>query len=290
MQKQKTPAHANDIDSIGRIFEKFAAPYHYQYSHADIFLDLLNTMLYIASMGNEFASEYAESCKRYGEESLQELISTIAECSINFFDALGTIYEYIVITKGKSSALGQFFTPQFVAMLMASLLQVGPEEGRKQNISDPCCGSGRTLLAAGMMYGGDRWKQMFWGGDIDIVSVKMTTLNLWLNTMPAIITHGDSLALTTWSGYEVIVNWEPDPQAESGGRWFSFVVKMSDDSIQTLQAIQQLPKSGQQAVMENINTERVKNVTAHKEKGGIKPLRERPSPPAPPTQEQQQLF
>ncbi len=248
-------------------------------------------MLHIATVGKECAAEYAESCARYGEQPLRELIDTIGDCSADFFDALGTIYEYIVITKGKSSMLGQFFTPQIIAHLMASLLHLSPEDGKQQTVCDPCCGSGRTLLAAGIMYGSERWRQMFFGKDIDIVSVKMTTLNMWLNIMPSIIEHGDTMAVTTWRAYEVIVNWEPDPQAEQGGRWFAFVERLSDKACEALQAIAQQPDDEQKEVTKAINAERVKNVQAHKERRSAKPKTESPPPtPSAPQPPQQQLF
>jgi hypothetical protein len=299
MKKGKPALRLDDIDTVGKIFEKFAAQYQYQYNHADIFMDVLNAMLHIATIGKDFASEYADACERYGAQPLHALIETIAEYSANFYDALGTIYEYIVITKGKSSALGQFFTPQPVALLTASIVQLSPEEGRQQNVSDPCSGSGRMLLATGKMYGQSRWKQMFWAQDIDIVSVKMTTLNLWLNIIPAIITHGDTLAITVWNAYEVVLNWERDPQADGGGRWLAFVVRLSGKECEALQDIFRQPTVKQGAIMKGVNAERVKNVEAHIERGGVepKPLSPEPPaspPPAPPKKgaqdRQQQLF
>lgn len=310
MKKQDQKQPEDDIDRIGRIFEKFANRYHWDYSQ--IFTDVLDAMLHLATVGAEFAQEYAQSVERYGKEPLHDLIYTITECSANFNDALGTIYEYIVITKGKSAALGQFFTPQHVTRLMAQIAYRADLKGRRQNINDPCVGSGRTLLAMGDIYGDDRWRHMFWATDVDVVSVKMSTINLWLNSMPAIIIHGNSLELSLWNACEVILNWQHDPQAQGGGRWTPFVARLSDQQQEALREIIKLPSGQLNKAIDIINDERLLNLQKHRARGGIKLPKESPllaptpsliaPTPAPPTarattntkppkpSDQQQLF
>ncbi|MDB5090877.1 MAG: Methylase [Mucilaginibacter sp.] len=94
-------------------------------------------------------------------------------------DVLGEFYEQNLYRKGAA----QYFTPWPVCELMAkSTVGVIDMHATREplRIIDPCCGSGRMLLASAREIGRD---QEYYGIDIDHTCVKMTALNLFLNGM-----------------------------------------------------------------------------------------------------------
>lgn len=116
---------------------------------------------------------------------------------------------------------GQYLTPPCIAQLMASLTlddhreQIDPElspdhEGEavaaeapqtespaisdpplRRTVSDPCCGSGRMLLAAAQ--NNRHWE--FVGQDVDLRCVRMTALNLAFRNLYGYVIWGNTLAL-----------------------------------------------------------------------------------------------
>lgn len=90
-------------------------------------------------------------------------------------DVLGNFYEQNFSRKNS----GQFFTPWPACKFMAQCTVADqPETENPLRVIDPCCGSGRTLLAAAETLGPG---QDYFGIDIDHTCVKMTALNLFLN-------------------------------------------------------------------------------------------------------------
>lgn len=113
-----------------------------------------------------------------------------------WIDVFGNIYEEMYQSKGKSSMLGQFFTPKGLCDLMANMN--GPTDGK---IGDPACGSGRTLLAA---YANNK-KAYYIGEDIDGISCKMCALNLMIHGAKGRVICHDTLnspVYFNW-GYEI---------------------------------------------------------------------------------------
>ena len=113
-----------------------------------------------------------------------------------WIDVFGEIYEEMYQSKGKSSMLGQFFTPKGLCDLMANMN--GPIDGK---IGDPACGSGRTLLAAYV----NNKKAYYIGEDIDGISCKMCALNLMIHGAKGRVICHDTLnspVYFNW-GYEI---------------------------------------------------------------------------------------
>lgn len=227
-----------------------------QLRHDEIFIGILNSMLCIASLGKAFQEEFDAAKKTYGEEALLGFIHYVAEKSDGFHDALGEIYEYIS-SSSHSSALGQYFTPLPIAQFMANIVMSLPSD-QPQAVADPSgCGSGRMILAAARNFGGERWRHHFFGVDIDGICAKLTTVNCWLNTVPAIIVHGDGLALDYWNAYEVVLNWDAD-----AGKWIAFVVKQSDE---TVAAMAELQKQGfMKKALDRANEKRTEKLVSQK--------------------------
>ena len=94
-----------------------------------------------------------------------------------YHDFFGQTYEAMFQSKGKSSVLGQYFTPDGVARAMAGISKGTDEKKRINTVYDCCCGSGRLLLA-NIFSPPLNVPKIFIGEDIDIVSCRMCALNL----------------------------------------------------------------------------------------------------------------
>ena len=104
-----------------------------------------------------------------------------------WIDFFGGVYEEMYQSRGKSSTLGQFFTPGTICDLMAYCAE--PVNGK---INDSACGSGRTLLAACAQSKFNR-SNFYVGEDIDLVSVKMCALNLMMHGCRGRVVQHDTL-------------------------------------------------------------------------------------------------
>lgn len=117
------------------------------------------------------------------------------------FDYFGYIYEEDVISRFKASTLGQFFTPYSVSTLMARLTMFDRfyDSLDRVAIYDCCCGSSRLLLAAyDELVNVKRIKDkpiILVGGDIDLLSVKMSSLNAMMSGAFALYVCQDALTL-----------------------------------------------------------------------------------------------
>lgn len=120
-------------------------------------------------------------------------------------DVFGHLYEQMYLLKSKASANGQFFTPDCLCDLMSRLTDADVDEHEdisgRINVSDPACGSGRTLLAhfmaktrknhalAGHYY--------YEAADIDLPTCKMAACNMMIHGMQGKVICQDQLALPT---------------------------------------------------------------------------------------------
>ena len=123
----------------------------------------------------------------------------------NFIDLFGQLYEQIFLLKSKASSNGQFFTPDSLCRLMASITDADVEEKVSHIgpviVNDPACGSARTLLAhfmdktredhalAGMYY--------YEAADIDLTTCKMAACNMMIHGMQGKVVCQDQLLLPT---------------------------------------------------------------------------------------------
>lgn len=103
------------------------------------------------------------------------------------FDFFGATYEEMFQFKGKSSSTGQFFTPISLSFLMGMITDRDCTQPQKNvKVYDDCCGSGRLLL--GHVYQrqhnpteANKHTYTYLADDIDIISCKMTALNLMVH-------------------------------------------------------------------------------------------------------------
>jgi len=157
-------------------------------SRAQAFEDFL--LLALASLsGGQMEEQYLEVAKKHaagkkGERGIDvmpkifgDLVALMTETRA---DILGDLFQGAVAEKD------QFLTPEPIADLMA---QMNGPEGK--TVSDPCCGSGRMLLASAKV----NRNREFIGQDIDLRCVRITAINLALRNLYGYVLWGNSLAL-----------------------------------------------------------------------------------------------
>ncbi len=107
------------------------------------------------------------------EETRQDILGDLFQGSISYGEA------------------GQFITPEPICQMMARMT-LGEDDdqqaGTRRTVCDPCCGSGRMLLAAADVR--PHWE--FVGQDIDLRCVRMTAINLALRNLYGYIIWGNS--------------------------------------------------------------------------------------------------
>lgn len=147
---------------------------------------------------------YDKLIAKYNEDEVTKFskmyLALTAESLVNKQqDILGELYEDLGLS---SKCLGQFFTPKAVCDMMASLVfdkDAADKEIKEHGyvtVSDPACGSGRTLLAylnAARENGISSDKIFFHGGDISELCTCMTYVNLSLMGANAMVQNMDTL-------------------------------------------------------------------------------------------------
>ena len=172
--------------------------------------------------GNQTVREkdYLETIKKYTPKE-QELLADLFKELIHSLeseltrngptDLLARVFHGLEL---HNKYHGQFFTPFHVCEFMGHIsLGDGGEAGNRVNdalaekgyisVCEPCVGSGGMVLGlANAMHSKkmNYCEQMVaYCCDIDIKCVHMAYLQLSLYGIPAVITHGNSLTLETWS-------------------------------------------------------------------------------------------
>jgi len=175
-------------------FESHLRAFSYRYDERTVFDDFLTMSVCALSQnpdtGKSYDEElYLETISNYKNDELRfrfpkmfaSLVLEMEERTGSSMgnDVLGEFYEQNLYRKGTS----QYFTPYPVCHFMASAIcEEHKEIGSKRplRILDPCCGSGRMLLAAKTISGP---YHEFYGIDIDATCVKMAAINFFLNGM-----------------------------------------------------------------------------------------------------------
>lgn len=93
---------------------------------------------------------------------------------------------------------GQFFTPETLCEMIAKM-QIGTKLPDKATVADPCCGSGRLLLAAAKI----NRNALFYAMDIDLTCCKMTVINFLLNTLCGEVTWMNTLTQERWKCWNI---------------------------------------------------------------------------------------
>jgi len=133
-------------------------------------------------------------------EKLVKVLDAIADLKLSEYqdntnDTFGDAYEFLMSmyasNAGKSG--GEFFTPQEVSELLASMTVVGKQEINK--VYDPACGSGSLLLKFAKVLGKENVKLGFFGQEVNITTYNLCRINMFLhdvNYEKFSIAHGDT--------------------------------------------------------------------------------------------------
>lgn len=121
-----------------------------------------------------------------------------------FHDFYGNFYEANAMSKKHGFA--QYFTPEPLCMLMASIVNVS----NKKTVHEPACGSGRLNLA---MHANNH-KLFHHANDLDLTCAKMTTLNFLIHGVKGIVTCDDGLFPGTSFKGAFIINYTSAPFIE----------------------------------------------------------------------------
>jgi methylase of polypeptide subunit release factors len=174
------------------------------------------TMTTCALAGGTMEAEYLETVERYKEgEKGKRACDHLARAFAVLIDAMEKTRKDILgdlfmggVTFGEN---GQFYTPESICQMMAQMTMDPDVSGK--TISDPCCGSGRMLLAASDVAP----RNEFVGQDVDLRCVRMTAINLALRNLYGWVIWGNSLAReqrrvfrTGFNGHGFISEVEPE--------------------------------------------------------------------------------
>jgi type I restriction enzyme M protein len=114
----------------------------------------------------------------------------------NTNDLFGDAYEFLMgmyaSAAGKSG--GEYYTPQEVSELLASIAVAGKTEVNK--VYDPACGSGSLLLKFAKVLGPEKVRNGFFGQEINLTTYNLARINMILHDVPYEkfdIAHGDTL-------------------------------------------------------------------------------------------------
>lgn len=190
---KSTDIKIKELKKFNDIFERIS----YRHQYDTVFHDFLD--LFIKQFSFDNCDELNQRIKRTYDEKERLIFSELIHESLliyqkminhdnDWFDLFGEYYE-VLVSKGKSSALGQFFTPQSICDMMT--LMNGNNIGKRFLINDPTCGSGRTLIS----FHANNPGNYYIGSDLDLVCCKMALLNFMLHGVCGIIINQDSLKM-----------------------------------------------------------------------------------------------
>ena len=157
----------------------------------------------------EREAQYMETIKKYSKEDLSQFAAMLAELTLAMeddpSDILGKLFHELDLG---NKWRGQFFTPDHIARMMA---EITINDGTKAEVEEkgfitalePALGSGVMVinLAQAMLKRDINPQQtlLVTGVDVDLKCVHMAYIQLTLLHIPAVIVHGNSLTLETFS-------------------------------------------------------------------------------------------
>lgn len=211
--------------SVWQVFEDFLAMSAISISNA---VDWNNR--------DERENQYLSTVKRYPKKDLEifpkmlaYLVESLESYADQPYDVLGSIFHELEL---HNKYRGQFFTPQHICdfMGMVTMSENDPDISKRGFISlcEPCAGSGAMILgfAKAIKKSGYEFQRhmVVTATDIDPKCVFMTYLQLSLYGIPAIVIHGDSLAMKEWS------KWYTPAYMLGGWAWKQNYTNLSENS------------------------------------------------------------
>lgn len=158
-----------------------------------------------------YEEQYLTIVKRYDREEVEIFPRMLAELTLaleeDMSDVLGQIFSQLELGNRWK---GQFFTPDCVCRLMAAMsygegLQSAITEKGFITVGEPAVGGGAMIIAFAheMKQQGINYQQTLHvtATDIDLRAVHMAYLQLSLLHIPAIVIHGDTIRMETYSNW-----------------------------------------------------------------------------------------
>ena len=158
-------------------------------SFSDLFSDFLDLALtFLCNNPSEhqcklFNATMADARKK---TTFLEAYKAYGEAAENYHDPLGDAFMYR-ISHGQN---GQFFTPENVCDFMARVLDL-----QNETLTDPCCGSGRFMLAGLKVARENGQEPIIYANDLSYTCARMCLLNLLVNCARGEVSCGNSLLM-----------------------------------------------------------------------------------------------
>lgn len=197
-----------DISPELRPFMKLYDNLAYRHNYSTILDDFVTMALNTFTIDKCLEEQTKFLLSKYNEDEKQilnrmylEMLNVyrnMVNTSFGWYDFFGNLYMFIASSK-KQSSLGQFFTPESVVDMCVKIQGSDDLIGKKLNISDPACGSGRFLIAFHASYPGNN----VYGEDLDPLCAKMTAINMLLHGCEGEVVCHDSILCDYNFGYKI---------------------------------------------------------------------------------------
>lgn len=212
-----------------------------------VFNDFLDYSMLMMRWWDIKASDFMDLEKKYPEKRHAQLFTEAYFSMADIADGDGTGFndpfgDFFMEYLGNNYK-GQFFTPEPICEMIAKM-QIGTELPDKATVADPCCGSGRLLLAAAKI----NRKALFYGMDIDLTCCKMTVINFMLNTLAGEVTWMNTITQKRWK------SWIIKKVMDGTGRYLPFytVTEYSQTDFPQKQIIE--PENSSSLISQSVKT------------------------------------
>jgi type I restriction enzyme M protein len=190
----------SELKGFHSIFEKLA----YSYDWSVIFDDFLEYIILFHNMDTslKWSKKYSKDEIKLFWELYREWIKVMDQQLVDdkdWYDLFGIYYEAVIVSKMNRTYQGQFFTPPNVCNMMADMTIAAANLRPGQSVNDPCCGSGRNLLAANTIIKGCYHVGM----DLDQTCVFMTIANFLLHGIEGEVIWTNTLTQEFYGAWKV---------------------------------------------------------------------------------------
>ncbi|HEY1024940.1 MAG TPA: N-6 DNA methylase [Sphingobacteriaceae bacterium] len=170
-------------------FASLMSSFSYHYNLPQVFEDFLTISMCVVTQipgegKSHYEEQYLQTIEKYkDDEQRHQFPKLFAALILEMEDRVDSsqgndvLGDFYMQGFGNKKA-GQFFTPWHICDFMAEINNAEPMEGKILRILDPCCGSGRMVLASAKKLGP---QHEYYAIDLDHTCVKMTALNLFFN-------------------------------------------------------------------------------------------------------------
>ena len=180
-------------------------------SFANLFDDFLDTVLaMVCNNPTERQRDLLQSTlsDEWSKKAFCEALKAYGEAAEGFHDPLGDMF----MTRISHGQNGQFFTPEHICDFMAQI-----SDPKSETVCDPCCGSGRFLLATLKVARESGEDPIIYANDLSYTCAQMCLMNLVFNSAKGEVSCGNSLLMdvANFRFFRIDRVMMPD------GKWFS---------------------------------------------------------------------